>query len=66
MVIIDQNIDVIVNAASWKIWTEAPPVVSAGDLLPFEVKAVEGKGMAMIAARDIKLGELIHKERFVM
>lgn len=66
MVIIDQYIQTIVRAASWKLWADVPSTTFEPALRSFNLKSVEAKGMAMVAARNIKMGELIHKERFVV
>lgn len=63
MVIIDQDLKTIEDAASWTVWTASCDTTGVDPV--FEIKGVEGKGMAMIACRDIAKGELIHKERYV-
>jgi len=65
MVIIDQELKTIENAALWEVWKGVQSGYKADFNPSFVIKAVESKGMAMVAARDIKMGELICKERCV-
>lgn len=63
MVIICHDVATLEEIASWKIWSapacvDVPPAERA-----FTVRSQPGKGMAMFASRDIKMGELIHRER---
>jgi hypothetical protein len=66
MVIIDSVVEKIEAAADWPAWKNEKGAANNGAReWPFQVKAVEGRGMAMIAARDVPAGELICKERCV-
>lgn len=64
MVIIHQDLESIEQAANWEIWKKPALKQKEKIELAFEIKPSEGKGMAMIARRDIAMGELIHAERY--
>ena len=59
VVIIAQDEEVLQDAAKWPVWqrTRAPRRAKV------EIKAVDGKGLAMMAAKNIEKGEVIHTER---
>ena len=66
MVIIDSAVEKIEAAVEWPVWKNENGAASNGVTKGlYQVKAVEGRGMAMIAARDVQAGELICKERCV-
>lgn len=65
MVIIDRDSKRLEEAASWEVWKSSTSALERNESPSFVIQAVKGKGMAMIAARDIKMGELIHKEKWV-
>lgn len=63
MVIICQDMETLEEIAAWKIWSEPACVDVSPAEWAFTVRSQPGKGMAMFASRDIKMGELIHGER---
>lgn len=63
-VIIHPSLDVLKAAANWPAWkTQQNASPSAATVPAFEVVSIPGKGLGMVAKRDIVMGELIHKER---
>lgn len=64
MVIIDQDLERIEDAAKWEVWKNACFATQGHEDPCCVLKVLEGKGIAMIASRNIRMGELIHKERY--
>ena len=61
LVFIDDNVDVAEASADWPVWKQ--PRQDDSSPKSFTISAIPGKGLGMIATRDIRKGELICSER---
>jgi len=64
MVYIDDKVDNIEKAMTWAVWRSSSKTFGDAEAQAcFNIVEVHPKGLAMVASRDIKGGELIHSER---